>query len=556
MKLISLNSQHFDFEGCNFTVKNMYYKDKREGLSKEGSGRVALYKATGLIHSYTLECNYACGRVMNTMAPAANNSMYNGRISPPQHTELPPKFLPEHYQNVGKGLAVAALDMIEMNPCTRVTNTTFGSLDAVRNWVKFYIRTKSNNNNKRQSLSFGKPQLNKISQNNEIKQTGRRNTAPSSKVNCNEVVVRRFVTQLSTPNNSKPSFIFKESKIVNDNKLARNNATGGSLNKRNERRQINRTPVADSKNFVRKTTPSVVEVGSTKTKSVNDILNSDDEDFREFNNFIHENYDDNSDKEELIINEEIEDLNQDSEGVKLTRETSWFLRDNDNDRVLSLNKPDSRLQRLNSFSKGLVNPVRELFPLNKAQVIHNDNDLVFQNNFNYDSMMPPHNKGNNSELAKQYMPKNLNNQFYQKNTKKQGKSQTIKAIYNTTLIKKFLNTNKMQLCNKGEVKSITNEIIQQNEQQFFRSTSQLQSQQTLQQDLMMDNLDSNKFKKKVMIDNKNIIKVGSNKKTLQASQVKNQASANNEAAISQFFDDKKMKKRRLKENARKVEICF
>ena len=63
-KLISLNSQHFDFDGCNFTVKNMYYKDKREGLSKEGSGRVALYKATGIIHSYTLECNYACGRVM------------------------------------------------------------------------------------------------------------------------------------------------------------------------------------------------------------------------------------------------------------------------------------------------------------------------------------------------------------------------------------------------------------------------------------------------------------------------------------------------------------
>ena len=55
-KLIAFNSQHFDFDGCNFSVRNMYMKDKREGLSKEGSGRVAMFKKLGLIHSYTLEC--------------------------------------------------------------------------------------------------------------------------------------------------------------------------------------------------------------------------------------------------------------------------------------------------------------------------------------------------------------------------------------------------------------------------------------------------------------------------------------------------------------------
>ncbi|XP_029813859.1 cytosolic carboxypeptidase-like protein 5, partial [Manacus vitellinus] len=57
-KLISLNSPHFDFTGCNFSEKNMYARDKRDGQSKEGSGRVAVYKALGIIHSYTLECNY------------------------------------------------------------------------------------------------------------------------------------------------------------------------------------------------------------------------------------------------------------------------------------------------------------------------------------------------------------------------------------------------------------------------------------------------------------------------------------------------------------------
>ena len=49
-KVISLNSPHLDFEHCVFSEKNMYTADKRDGLSKEGSGRVAMHKATGVIH--------------------------------------------------------------------------------------------------------------------------------------------------------------------------------------------------------------------------------------------------------------------------------------------------------------------------------------------------------------------------------------------------------------------------------------------------------------------------------------------------------------------------
>ena len=57
-KILTLNNKHFDYYNCNFTQKNMYARDKGDNLSKEGAGRVALYKQTGLKHCYTLEANY------------------------------------------------------------------------------------------------------------------------------------------------------------------------------------------------------------------------------------------------------------------------------------------------------------------------------------------------------------------------------------------------------------------------------------------------------------------------------------------------------------------
>ena len=53
-----MNTPYFEYDLSNFTEKNMYSKDKSDGLSKEGSGRVAFYKQTKINLCFTLECNY------------------------------------------------------------------------------------------------------------------------------------------------------------------------------------------------------------------------------------------------------------------------------------------------------------------------------------------------------------------------------------------------------------------------------------------------------------------------------------------------------------------
>ncbi|CAL1538199.1 unnamed protein product [Lymnaea stagnalis] len=136
-RLIAFNTAHFDFTACNFSEKNMYLKDKRDGMSKEGSGRVAVYKATGLIHSYTLECNYNTGRMVNTVPPASND---NGRATPPPMAGFPPKYTQAHFEDVGKAVAIAALDLLNMNPWSRVTLTEHNNLFGVRESVRRYLR--------------------------------------------------------------------------------------------------------------------------------------------------------------------------------------------------------------------------------------------------------------------------------------------------------------------------------------------------------------------------------------------------------------------------------
>ena len=142
-KLMSINSANFDFPACNFTEKNMYLKDRHTGAGREGSGRVSAYKATGLVQSYTLECNFNTGRVVNCVPMASRDS---GRATPPppgtSNPDNPsiPKYSTDIYEDAGKAMAISILDMTEINPWTRLTCSACKNIKGVKEWLRKYIR--------------------------------------------------------------------------------------------------------------------------------------------------------------------------------------------------------------------------------------------------------------------------------------------------------------------------------------------------------------------------------------------------------------------------------
>ncbi|KAL1505914.1 hypothetical protein ABEB36_005363 [Hypothenemus hampei] len=130
-KLLGLNNHHFHFQGCNFTERNMYLKDKRDGMSRAGSGRVAVLSITGIIKSYTLECNYNTGRLVNVLPPTVKESP--GKV----HTlPVPPKYTPQIFEEVGRSIGASILDLIGQNPFSRLPSSEFHNLNGLRDWLR------------------------------------------------------------------------------------------------------------------------------------------------------------------------------------------------------------------------------------------------------------------------------------------------------------------------------------------------------------------------------------------------------------------------------------
>ncbi|GFR16254.1 hypothetical protein TNCT_170771 [Trichonephila clavata] len=126
-KLMSINCPYFDFSACNFSAENMFSGSNSNVQSKEGSGRVSLNALTGVIHSYTLECNYnTCRFTTNQKRP---------KKSP---VDMPSQifFTPEIYQEIGESLLVSILDAVGHNPKSQISSSQFLSIQGVKEWLK------------------------------------------------------------------------------------------------------------------------------------------------------------------------------------------------------------------------------------------------------------------------------------------------------------------------------------------------------------------------------------------------------------------------------------
>ena len=98
---------------------------------KEGSGRVAIYKATGFAHCYTLESNYNTGKYTNTIPPATGPG--SARAPAAQLSKASaPAYTPEIWYGVGRACLFAILDLHEDNPWSRLPKSSLKSIAGAR----------------------------------------------------------------------------------------------------------------------------------------------------------------------------------------------------------------------------------------------------------------------------------------------------------------------------------------------------------------------------------------------------------------------------------------
>lgn len=141
-RLMSLNCINFDMTEWSFSDKIMTKKDKK-GESREGTGRVAIYKDTNCRHWYTLECNYYTGKRLSMIPPKFNRILGKG-VPETELTDstssfykngLWPAYTIGILEDVGRCFGAALLDLVSDNPISRLPLSRFKNLDGVRSEV-------------------------------------------------------------------------------------------------------------------------------------------------------------------------------------------------------------------------------------------------------------------------------------------------------------------------------------------------------------------------------------------------------------------------------------
>lgn len=128
-RLMQVNSPHFDLDGCDFADSTAASEKGKDGLGKEGSGRVTIYQSCKLCHAYTLECNYYSGRFSRPVAPASGFHPSQESPSTRVTTEALIPYTPAIWAQVGEAVCVSVLDLYGHNCHSRLPGTKYGSVN-------------------------------------------------------------------------------------------------------------------------------------------------------------------------------------------------------------------------------------------------------------------------------------------------------------------------------------------------------------------------------------------------------------------------------------------
>ncbi|CAM9283901.1 unnamed protein product [Pylaiella littoralis] len=141
--LMTVNTPHFDYASCNFTLKHMSRVDSGDsGLSAEGTGRVFYGTHAGVLRSYTLECNYNTGKAMCNHVPPASEGKGGGRFaSPERRATTPPRYHPQIWRDVGAGFLKALLDAEGASVWSRLPHSKFRSLERAKRYLVNELRS-------------------------------------------------------------------------------------------------------------------------------------------------------------------------------------------------------------------------------------------------------------------------------------------------------------------------------------------------------------------------------------------------------------------------------
>ncbi len=77
-RIMGVNCSYFDIQDSSYSEKLMVLKDKN-GKSREGSGRVAIFKETGLVNCYTLECSFHNSKRFNPISSVIDGKVQRGK---------------------------------------------------------------------------------------------------------------------------------------------------------------------------------------------------------------------------------------------------------------------------------------------------------------------------------------------------------------------------------------------------------------------------------------------------------------------------------------------